>query len=146
MYRLLPKIGPLRPLKFEAPTQAAEALFLQSLKETTDRYRSALLRLRSGRLDLANTDFDTSRPAVSGEYPLADETYAELLDRLERGHFATVSPALRQNIVSFYKPIAAPGNVSNGSNGNGGEKDRKKETKRERKIRRQLEALRARVQ
>jgi hypothetical protein len=104
LYKLLPKIGPLRPLKFEAPTREAEALFVESLKETADRFHLELGRARAGRLDLANTDFDTGKPAVRGEYTLADDTYAELLERLERVHFATVSTALRQNILAFYKP------------------------------------------
>jgi len=135
-YKLLPKIGPLRPLKFEAPTREAETLFLESLKETGTRYRDALGRVRAGRLDLANTDFDTGRPATHGEYPLADDTYAELLDRLEREHFATVSSALRQNILAFYKPAAnALATVES-----------RKDAKRDRKIRGQLAALAADVQ
>ena len=151
-YKLLPKIGPLRPLKFETPTREAEALFLESLKETGTRYGDALGRLRAGRLDLANTDFDTGRPAAYGEYPLADDTCAELLDRLEREHFATVSSALRQNILAFYKSAANP-RAAVGSNESAGQerrevsrKDSKKDAKRDRKIRAQLAALAADVQ
>src|SRR5262249_39080673 len=45
-YCLLPKIGPLRPLKFETPTPEAEPLFLTSLHETPNRFRDALKAVR----------------------------------------------------------------------------------------------------
>lgn len=129
LYRLLPKIGPLRPLKFEAPTPAAEKLFLDSLEETRDRYRASLAALRAGRLDLRNTDFDTGRPSAHGEYELADDTYAELLDRLADRKFEGVSPELRRNILAFYD--AAPGRMSS-----------RKEARRAKRVRAQLAALR----
>jgi hypothetical protein len=102
LYKLLPKIGPLRPLQFKAPTKEAEALFLESFKGTRERYRGALDALGRGRLDLPNTDFDTGQPSRHGEYSLADETYAELLDRLTRDRHASVPEALRANINAFY--------------------------------------------
>jgi hypothetical protein len=102
LYRRLPKIGPLRPLAFEAPTPEAQRLFVAAFKKTADRYRAALMDLRQGRLQLANTDFDTGYPPTSGEYPLADKTYRKLLDRLEHDHNATVSAALRRDIAAFY--------------------------------------------
>jgi hypothetical protein len=85
LYKLVPKVGPLRPLQFKAPSQEAEALFLASFKGTRERFRAALDALGRGRLDLPNTDFDTGKPSAHGEYSLADATYAELLDRLT-GH------------------------------------------------------------
>ncbi len=102
LYRLLPKVGPLRPLEFKAPTKDAEALFLESFKGTRERYRAALDALAAGRLDLPNTDFDTGRPTARGEYSLADETYATLLDRLTESRSTAVPSALRQHINTFY--------------------------------------------
>ena len=102
LYRLLPKIGPLRPLKFETPNPAAEKLFVESLKDTRERYRASLREVSAGRLRLANTDFDTGRPSVHGEYELADKTYTELLDRLAKRKFNNVTPAVRGNILAFY--------------------------------------------
>jgi hypothetical protein len=102
LYKLLPKIGPLRPLEFKAPTKEAEALFLESFKGTRERYRTVLDALAARRLDLPNTDFDTGEPSASGEYRLADETYAELLHRLTSQTAADVSDPLRQNINAFY--------------------------------------------
>jgi hypothetical protein len=128
LYRLLPKVGPLKPLQFKAPTKEAEALFLESFKSTRERFRSALDALGRGRLDLPNTDFDTGKPSAHGEYSLADETYAELLGRLTRHDPATVPDALRQNINAFY--AAAPSRMSD-----------RKERKRATKIKEQLTAL-----
>jgi hypothetical protein len=102
LYKLLPKIGPLKGLRFKAPTPEAEALFLESLRETRDRYRRGLDEVGDRRFDLINTDFDTGRPTVHGEYPLADETHAELLHRLAKRKFAGIPDALRQHLMAFY--------------------------------------------
>jgi hypothetical protein len=110
LYRLLPKIGPLRPLEFKAPTREAEALFLESFTHTRERFRAALEALGRGRLDLPNTDFDTGRPSALGEYSLADETYAELLERLTGEQGGDAPDALRANINAFC--AAAPDRAS----------------------------------
>jgi hypothetical protein len=102
VYRMLPKIGPLKPLSFKAPTPEAEKLFADSLKDTRARYAAALNSLGSGRLNLANTDFDTGRPSAYGEYKLADETYADLLKRLEEQKAAKAPRELLTNIKQFY--------------------------------------------
>jgi hypothetical protein len=128
LYRLLPKIGPLRPLKFEAPTKEAEALFLESFKGTRERYKTALDALGRGRLDLPNTNFDTGKPAAHGDYTLADATYAELLDRLTGHRLAGVPDDLRANINAFY--AAAPDKMSD-----------RKERKRTAKIKERLALL-----
>jgi hypothetical protein len=130
IYRVLPKIGPLRPLSFKAPTPEAEALFVDSLKDTKARYREALAALGRGRLDLANTDFDTGKPSVHGEYSLADDTYAELLARFDKRQFAGVPPALEKNIAAYY--AASPERISS-----------KHERKRADTIRRRLVALKS---
>jgi hypothetical protein len=129
LYKLLPKIGPLRPLEFKAPTKEAEALFLESFKATRERYRAALDAVGAGHLDLPNTDFDTGKPSAHGEYTLADDTYAELLKRLTGRPRASVPDALRTNITAFY--AAAPNRMSS-----------RKERKRAVKIKEMLAALR----
>jgi zinc dependent phospholipase C len=101
-YKLLPKIGPLKPLSFRTPTPEAERLFAESFKDTRARFRAALDDVGRGRIELRNTDFDTGKPSRQGEYPLADETYAELLHRLADKDFATASAPLRRNIVGVY--------------------------------------------
>ena len=102
VYNLLPKIGPFRSLSFSVPTPEAERLFLESFTATRERFRKSLDELRAGRLSLPNTDFDTGQPTARGEYPLADATYDELLDRLADGEFTGVQPALSANIIAYY--------------------------------------------
>jgi hypothetical protein len=109
LYKLVPKIGPLKPLTFETPTREAEALFQNSLKNTRERFRAELVAVRGQRLDLANTDFDTGRRSAHGEYELADDTYAQLLKALQKDRFVSVPPALRRNILDYYD--AAPDRI-----------------------------------
>ena len=96
----------------------------------SDSDQATLRDLGERRLNLANTNFDTGKPSAHGDYALADETYADLLDRLAERHFADVPPALRQNILAYY--AAAPDKISG-----------KKELKRIEKVRRQLVALKS---
>ena len=109
LYRLLPKIGPLRPLSFKTPTPEAERLFTDSFRDTRARYARALDELREHRLDLPNTDFDTGRPSRVGEYELADRTYRELVKRLKKKHWDGAPPALRADIDRFYASGASAG-------------------------------------
>jgi hypothetical protein len=84
LYKIVPKIGPLRPLGFEVPNPESERLFLDSLARTRARYAATLVDLRAGRLQLPNLDFDTGRPIVPGEYSLADETAAQWRKKLAK--------------------------------------------------------------
>jgi len=129
-YKILPKVGPLKPLGFKTPTPEAEALFSASFRDTRARYGAALEAVGRGRLNLPNTDFDTGKRSVQGEYPLADETYAELVERLSKRDFDAVSPALRRSIDAFY--AAGPPSTLT-----------REEAKRMEKIRKHLVALRA---
>jgi hypothetical protein len=103
----MPKVGPFRALSFKVPPPAAEKLFLASLDETMRSYRDLLAAVREDRLQLVNENFDTGRPARFGDYRLADEAYAKLLDRLEATP-AGISEPLRANILSFYGASGVP--------------------------------------
>jgi len=130
-YRILPKVGPLRPLKFKAPPADAQALFESSFKDARATYGAALAELRRGSVDLANTNLDTGQISARGTYRLIDKTYADLLDRLEHNHFATVSVPLRQNITAYYA-------------GQTNDPQTSKDQKRADRIREQLAALEGR--
>lgn len=106
--RVVPKVGPLKPLAFKSITPEAERLFVDSFENALGRYRTLLAQLNNGRLQLENTDFDTGRPTRAGEYRLADETYAGLLKELAEHDFAEATPELRRNILAFYKNLNAP--------------------------------------
>jgi hypothetical protein len=84
IFKVLPKFGPFRPLAFKPLTTETERLFLDSFAASTERYRGMLRGLREGRLSLADVDLDTGRPPVRGINPLADETYAKLLEKLAK--------------------------------------------------------------
>jgi hypothetical protein len=84
LYRILPKIGPLRPLAFEPLTADVEAMFQQSVATARERYRAALVALKEGRLRLVDTDFDTGKPPEAGVNRLADKTYAEWQKRVAK--------------------------------------------------------------
>ena len=107
LYKLLPKIGPLRPLSFKAPAPQAEQWFEQSFRDSRTRYGDALVAVGEHRLSLPNTDFDTGRPSHVGEYPLADKTYKELVTRLKKKKWAGATQALRDNITRFYATSSA---------------------------------------
>jgi Zinc dependent phospholipase C len=98
--RVLPKVGPFKPLAFKTPSPEAERLFTESFKTARERYRALLQNVRGNRIDLRNTDFDTGEPTRRGEYKLADETYAELVDRLKKK--TDVPPGIRADVTRFY--------------------------------------------
>ncbi len=102
--RIMPKVGPFRALAFKTPSPEAERLFTESFSAARDRYRTLLQNMRNNQLQLRNTDFDTGQPTTRGEYPLADETYAELLSRLTSKK-VPVPDAMRADIMRFYGTI-----------------------------------------
>jgi len=108
LVRVLPKVGPLKPLNFKPPTPEAERMFIESFNAALERYRALLAQARTGKLDLQNTDFDTGRPVRAGEYKLADDTYARLLEKLAKHDFENTSPELRRNLLAFYNDPNAP--------------------------------------
>jgi hypothetical protein len=101
LFRLIPKVGPFKAFAFKVPPPAAEKMFLASLDDTMKRYRELLANASENRLELPNENFDTGRPTRLGDYHLADETYAKLLERFD-GHPGDVSDSMRANILMFY--------------------------------------------
>jgi hypothetical protein len=101
--RILPKIGPLKALKFSPPGPVAEKLFIKSFDTTLVCYNQLLAEMRAGKQpQLPDIDFDTGKPTVQGEYGLTDLTYSQLLLYLQGEKFRTVTPPLQNNILSFY--------------------------------------------
>jgi hypothetical protein len=101
LFRLIPKIGPFGALAFKVPPPEAEKLFLASFDDTVKRYRELLANARDNTLTLPNENFDTGRPSHAGDYRLADETYAKLEERLNKGKDQIPAP-LQANISAFY--------------------------------------------
>jgi hypothetical protein len=107
IYRIVPKIGPLKPLSFKAPTPEAEAMFAESFADATRRFRAALADLPDRRFQFRNTNFDTGQPVTRGQYALADETYDELLERWRSKKFAGLPRAMRTDLLAFYRGVPA---------------------------------------
>jgi hypothetical protein len=108
VYRLVPKVGPLKPLAFKAPTPDVDHLFEESLDESHARFATMLRAVGQGRLDLPNTNFDTGRPARAGDYTLADETHAEWLEALAKDGFAAATPPMRRTLNAFHQGATPP--------------------------------------
>jgi len=102
IYRFVPKVGPLAPLSFKTPTPEAEALFARSFRDAGVRLRGLLREVGTRQFEFPNTNLDTGRPTARGTYPLADETWAELLKRLDKQHFEGVDRVLRTSILDYY--------------------------------------------
>lgn len=102
VFSLIPKFGLLNSFDFHAPTRETERLFADSLKVTVSDYDSLLQAIDSGGFNPANVNLDTGRPTQPGEYMHCDLVYAQLLHKLDRGHYAAVTPALRDNLIAFF--------------------------------------------
>jgi Zinc dependent phospholipase C len=108
-FRWVPKIGPFRVFRFKTPTPPAEKLFEASFNGSVTDYERFLREQKdSGKIELVNDNFDTGTVTNPGQYPLADKTYAQLLDHLSKDHFAQVSPELRKILLDFYSDLNAP--------------------------------------
>lgn len=104
--KILPKVGPMRPLAFEPLTPEAERLFDESVTAARVRYRALLQQVADRRLTLGNTDFDTGRPSIFGDNALADETNADLLHRLAKRDFEGMPPELRKHLAGFFSNLS----------------------------------------
>jgi hypothetical protein len=102
LIRILPKIGPLKPLKFKAPGPEAEKYYIQSFDTVQNHLRMAIRQLGKTKLFLPNKDFDTGYPTKPGEYKLTDETYCKWVLQLGEEKLSTLSTPARQNILHFF--------------------------------------------
>jgi hypothetical protein len=78
---------------------------MQSVNQTLDQYRRLLSDHANGSLKLADENFDTGEPVRPGQYRLADQAYAMLLDKLQG---KVVPPELRADILAFFSDLNAP--------------------------------------
>ena len=77
-------------------------------EEVVLEFEGLLHQVRDGNLNFPDTDFDTGRKTAAAEYPLADVTYARLVQDLSKNNFAQMTPELRSNILDFYSNLNAP--------------------------------------
>lgn len=111
LYKLVPKIGPLRVLQLRTPTPETEKLFEASFNASLDEYRKLLIAEQQNHLVLPNTNFDVGTESVRGIYKLNDDARAKLLHQLAAANFQSASPELRKELAVFFAgPLPVPAN------------------------------------
>ena len=108
LFRILPKIGPLKVLQLRTPTPATEQLFEASFNASMDRYRELLREVEDGRPNLPNENFDTGDVTGPGKYQLDDQAQGRLLDELAKQNFSGASAELRAELLEFFGHPEAP--------------------------------------
>jgi hypothetical protein len=106
--RVLPKVGPLRALKFKPPTAETERLFEDSFNKTMAEFRGLLAKGDPRQLRLPDRDFDTGKPTQPTEYRMADETFAKLARKLAERDPESVDPEVRRDLLAFFKDLSLP--------------------------------------
>lgn len=84
LVKIVPKVGPLKPLAFEPLTADAERLFMESFETAHARFQGWVQRLRTGSLSLANSDLDTGQPPDGRVNDLVNQARADLTELLAR--------------------------------------------------------------
>jgi cation transport regulator ChaB len=110
LYKLLPKIGPLKVLQLKTPTPETEKMFEASFNASVQEYQKLLNEERKGTLQLPNLNFDVGSETAGGKYRLNDDAHAQLLHRLAEKKFGCVTPDLREEILTFFASADAPYN------------------------------------
>ena len=109
IYKILPKIGPLKVLQFKTPTPETERMFEASFNETLDQYRKLLNEEReTGKPALVNGNFDLGEVSGPGKYRLSDTTHAKLLDKLADQKFAGITPEIRAELLDYFSASDTP--------------------------------------
>jgi len=106
--KIVPKIGPFKPLAFEPLTPETARKVLASFEASRTQYRNSLVALRAGSLTLRDTDLDTGQRPAPGANPLADETYADLVAALAKRKVTAIAPELRRTLAQHYASPRPP--------------------------------------
>jgi Zinc dependent phospholipase C len=108
LYRLLPKVGPLKVLQLRTPTPQTERMFEASFNAALDRYKALLAQADKRTQSVPDVNLDTGGTTSPGVYFMNDNVRAELLERLAQQNFAGVTPGLRTDLLHFYSNPNAP--------------------------------------
>lgn len=106
--RVLPKIGPLAPLKFKVPGKEAEHYFVQSFDTILHHYSLHLQQLNTSLPVISDINYDTGMPSALCDYSLADATYTELLLAWKKKGLQTMPAALKADVLQFYTRTKTP--------------------------------------
>ena len=102
LLHLVPKIGPFRGLSYKDPTPKTEDLYMQSVNETVTALKAQLKQVLGGETDFKAVDLDTGAATREGEYELCDQTYRELLRRLQKDKFAHIDAPLQATLLRYF--------------------------------------------
>jgi hypothetical protein len=108
LFRLMPRVGPLRGFGFKVPTPQTEKMFEDSFDAAVKRDSAYFGEAAAGDLKVSNRDLDTGNSVHQGEYALTDRTYDKLLVKQAEKKFAGLTPELRANILGFYGRMKTP--------------------------------------
>ncbi len=103
LIRVLPKIGPLAPLKFKVPGKIEEDLFAKSFDTIVKTYSKQVQQLNKTTPTLSDINFDTGLPTTGCNYKLADLTYTTLLLDWQKKGLQTMPDVIKDDILRFYK-------------------------------------------
>jgi hypothetical protein len=107
---LVPKIGAASDLAIKIPNPQTYEMYQTSVNHTVDIFQDMLHKLTNTEdVKLANIDLDTGDHVKRGEYPLADATYARLLERLTSNPDRIIPADTKRNIMTYYKTVAITG-------------------------------------
>jgi hypothetical protein len=103
LIRILPKVGPLKTLKFVYPGQEGEKRFVGVFDTIIQKYGEALQTWDQRGLVLADINLDTGHPQEFGSYKLSDKTYCDLLCNLQKEKFMHMDKDLQQHLVAHFE-------------------------------------------
>ncbi|MFL5729444.1 MAG: zinc dependent phospholipase C family protein [Cytophagaceae bacterium] len=98
---IVPKVGPLRVVKYKVPTPETEKNFVESF-DVSLLNLNRIIASESIEVALENKDFDTGKHSHTGEYCLADATYLDLIKKLRKKKYAGLNAGLQQDIIEYF--------------------------------------------
>lgn len=103
LVKILPKVGPLRNLKFVYPGAEGEKRFTHVFDTIIQKYALASKQWDAQSLRLVDINLDTGYPLAYGKYHLADDTYCKLVLNLQMEGFACLTLALQKHLVKYFE-------------------------------------------
>jgi hypothetical protein len=91
-------------LAIKIPSAETDEWYVRSLNRTVDTFTRLLQQSNAaGSFPvIANLDLDTGDGVKRGDYPLADRTYDQLLERLTTQLQRPIPASLKRNILEYY--------------------------------------------
>jgi hypothetical protein len=105
---ILPKVGPLKLLAIKGPNPQTEDLYIKSMNRSIKSLRFVLTNFDRIERYIPNRDLDTGLVVKPGGYPLADRTYAKLLDMITQHPDKVVPNQLKHDLLAYYADPKAP--------------------------------------